>query len=229
MKRTAIKWHTVIILSMATAAMSGTAVTYAGPGCMSGNNYLTRGGYPYSPMPPQSYVQAAPQQQAYRQAMPPQQAYRQAMPYAYPAAPAPAMGRMAPRYSQPMMTQANYPGTATQPAKPAQAKSSPASTKKVAAGSQSKPAADSVTVRINGMKFQPAVLKIKPGTTVTWIQESRMPHTVSGMADGPRSATMYSGQKFSHTFDTAGSFKYVCDFHPSMKGSVIVAEPGVDT
>ena len=217
MKRIATSWRAGIILSLATAAMTGTALTHAGPGCMNGGKqHMARGYHPYSPMGPQP-------------------AYGQPAPYGHSAtaanymAPAPAMGRMAPRYNQPMMAQRGYPGVVSQPATPAQAKTSPVQPTKVAASVQNKPAGDNVTVRINGMQFQPARLTVKPGTTVTWIQDSRMPHAVSGDADGPRSPTLYSGQKFSHTFDAAGSYNYVCDFHPSMKGSVIVVEDGVGT
>jgi amicyanin len=91
------------------------------------------------------------------------------------------------------------------------------------------PAADAITVRIDGMRFEPATIKVKPGTTVTWVQNSSMPHTVNGGMDNMRSSTLYNGQSYSFTFDETGSFDYVCDFHPSMKGSVIVEEAGTRT
>jgi len=56
-----------------------------------------------------------------------------------------------------------------------------------------------------------------------------MPHTITGTADGLSSSTLYSGQQYSHTFDTTGRYDYACDFHPSMKGSVIVEPSGKDT
>ena len=88
---------------------------------------------------------------------------------------------------------------------------------------------ENITVRIDGMRFEPSSITVKPGTTVTWIHGSSMPHTVTGNADGLRSSTLYSGQHFSHTFDAAGRYDYTCDFHPSMKGSVIVEASGMDT
>ena len=95
--------------------------------------------------------------------------------------------------------------------------------------SKEQAAGDSVTVRIDGMQFKPATIKVKPGTTVTWIHNSSMPHTVSGDADGLRSSTLYQGQKFSYTFNKAGDFAYVCDLHPGMKGKVVVESGGQRT
>ena len=98
-----------------------------------------------------------------------------------------------------------------------------------AAASKSTPVDKSVTVRIDGMRFQPASITIEPGTTVTWIHGGQMPHTVTGNTDRLRSRTLYKGQKFSHTFNLTGKYKYFCDFHPSMRGSVVVEEVGTDT
>lgn len=91
------------------------------------------------------------------------------------------------------------------------------------------PAGDNVTVRINGMRFEPATVTVKPGTTVTWVHGSQMPHTITGNTDGLSSSTLYNGQTFSHTFDASGQYEYFCNLHPSMTGSVIVEEAGTDT
>jgi plastocyanin len=79
------------------------------------------------------------------------------------------------------------------------------------------------------MRFNPEKITVKPGTTVTWIHGSQMPHTVSGNADGLRSSTLYKGQQYSHTFNTSGSYSYFCELHPSMTGSVVVEEAGTDS
>jgi plastocyanin len=90
-------------------------------------------------------------------------------------------------------------------------------------------AADKITVRIDGMRFEPSIITVEPGTTVTWIQNSSMPHTVTGQADRMQSKTMSKGQSYTYTFDKAGSFDYSCDFHPSMKGTVVVKGGGTRT
>jgi len=118
--------------------------------------------------------------------------------------------------------------TVARTAAPAAVDSSPVSSTSHAANSGSEPAGENITVRINGMRFEPSNITVKPGATVTWIHGSSMPHTVTGNADGLRSGTLGSGQQYSHTFDATGRYDYACDFHPSMKGSVIVEASGTD-
>ena len=78
-------------------------------------------------------------------------------------------------------------------------------------------------VDIAQMSFEPAVIRIKKGETVTWNNRARMPHTVTAKGgDGPKSGTLRMGQSFSHTFDDAGTFEYYCAIHPSMSAKVIV-------
>ena len=93
----------------------------------------------------------------------------------------------------------------------------------------STPAVENITVRIDGMRFDPENITVKPGATVTWLHGSQMPHTVSSNADGLRSSTLYKGQQYSHTFNTTGSYSYFCELHPSMTGSVVVEEVGTDS
>ncbi len=78
-------------------------------------------------------------------------------------------------------------------------------------------------VNISQMRFEPAVIDIKAGETVTWRNGAGMPHTVSGRSDGgPQSGTLGLGQAFSHTFDKPGTYEYYCALHPGMTGTVIV-------
>lgn len=77
--------------------------------------------------------------------------------------------------------------------------------------------ADSVAVRDNS--FGPAVLEVASGTTVTWVWQGHAPHDVVG--DGFASEIQDSGE-FTHTFDTPGTYDYVCTLHPGMTGTVTV-------
>jgi len=44
-------------------------------------------------------------------------------------------------------------------------------------------------------------------------------------ADGSwGSDTLSNGQSFSKVFDAAGTFDYVCTFHPGMTGKIIVTK-----
>lgn len=69
--------------------------------------------------------------------------------------------------------------------------------------------------------FQPKTTKVAPGDTVTWKFEGVSAHNVT--FDGFNSKLMKSGT-YTHTFDTAGSFKYHCTIHTGMSGTIEVSD-----
>lgn len=75
-------------------------------------------------------------------------------------------------------------------------------------------------VTIVDFAFEPASVTIPQGSTVTWTNAGSAPHTVTGSFGD--SGTLASGQAYSHTFTEAGTFDYVCQFHPQMTGQVVV-------
>jgi plastocyanin len=81
--------------------------------------------------------------------------------------------------------------------------------------------ADDTEVHIDNFVFQPAELKIKVGTTVTWTNRDDIPHTVVS-AGKFRSKTLDTDDKFSFTFTNAGDYKYFCSLHPHMTGMIKV-------
>ena len=189
------------VISLTAAAMIAPQVIHAGPGCMN-NQRMTQGYYPHSPMGPHM-------------------AYGQRAPYAYyPPAP-PFTGMMASPYSRPMTNRQSAPAVVGSQTVIA---TNTAQSSGAASSGKSMPAGETITVRIDGMRFDPENITVKPGTTVTWVHGSQMPHTISGNADGLRSGTLYNGQQYSHTFDATGSYNYFCGLHPSMTGSVVVEE-----
>ena len=76
-------------------------------------------------------------------------------------------------------------------------------------------------VHIDNFVFQPAELKIKVGTTVTWTNRDDIPHTVVS-AGKFRSKALDTDDKFSFTFTDAGDYKYFCSLHPHMTGMIKV-------
>jgi len=62
---------------------------------------------------------------------------------------------------------------------------------------------------------------VKAGTTVTWVNEDDIPHTVVSTGHF-RSKPLDTGDKFTFTFTTAGSFQYFCSLHPHMQASITV-------
>ena len=83
--------------------------------------------------------------------------------------------------------------------------------------------AETKTVEIKGMKFQPSPITLARGDTVQWTNRDAMAHTVTadnGEFDSGK--TLGKGESFSHTFPDAGTFWYHCEIHPSMRGQVVV-------
>ena len=82
-----------------------------------------------------------------------------------------------------------------------------------------------VTVGMDHNTFIPSEITVAPGTTVTWVNNEAMPHTVVDQSKGFRSKMLAKEATFSFTFTTAGDYDYLCSIHPNMKGKVIV-KPG---
>ena len=76
--------------------------------------------------------------------------------------------------------------------------------------------------KIENTQIKSEVPDLRPGTTVVWTNNSRVPHTVTfnnGMAD---SGVIYPGQSVRFTFTQWGTFAYHCRIHPFMHGWVNV-------
>ncbi len=81
------------------------------------------------------------------------------------------------------------------------------------------------SVSMDHNTFIPSEITVAPGTTVTWVNNEAMPHTVVDPSKGFRSKMLAKDATFSFTFTTAGDYDYLCSIHPNMKGKVIV-KPG---
>jgi plastocyanin len=90
----------------------------------------------------------------------------------------------------------------------------------------------SVTVRIpmNAMNLGNRAfgepIDVPAGTTVTWINDDSMPHTVTSTEGAFDSDTLNHGESFSFTFTTPGEYDYFCEIHPTMTGRVNVLAGG---
>lgn len=85
--------------------------------------------------------------------------------------------------------------------------------------------ASSGQVAISNFTFQPGNITVKRGGKIVWTNRDSMAHTVTvDQAQGPASAPLNQGDSYTYTFETAGTFNYHCNIHPSMRGSVTVVE-----
>lgn len=84
--------------------------------------------------------------------------------------------------------------------------------------------ASTVEVKIDNFSFGPASLTVAVGTTVTWTNRDDIPHTVVSTDDAKtfKSKVLDTDEKFSFTFNKAGTYPYFCSIHPKMTGKVIV-------
>lgn len=79
------------------------------------------------------------------------------------------------------------------------------------------------TVTIDATSFRPASITVAPGDSVVWVNKDVIPHTATSSKAGLfDSGTIASGRSWKHTFKSKGELAYVCQFHPTMKGSLVV-------
>jgi plastocyanin len=77
-------------------------------------------------------------------------------------------------------------------------------------------------VIIEGMRFQPEVLKVKAGDSIVWINNDPFPHTATSQAGGFDSKLLNAGGSWTYVADKKGEFGYTCTFHITMKAKLVV-------
>jgi plastocyanin len=78
-------------------------------------------------------------------------------------------------------------------------------------------------VVIENFSFSPGTLAVPVGATVTWTNHDNVPHVVASADDQfKKSPVLKTGQRFSNSFATAGTYSYFCSIHPRMTGKIIV-------
>jgi plastocyanin len=83
--------------------------------------------------------------------------------------------------------------------------------------------ASKAEVVIDNFSFSPKTFTVPAGATVTWTNHDNVPHVVTSADDQfKKSLVLKTGQRFSNTFATAGSYSYFCSIHPRMTGKIIV-------
>jgi plastocyanin len=77
-------------------------------------------------------------------------------------------------------------------------------------------------IKIDNFTFGPVAATVPVGTTVTWVNNDDIPHTVVATDKSFKSKVLDTDEKFSFTFAKAGTYDYFCSIHPHMTGKVIV-------
>lgn len=76
-------------------------------------------------------------------------------------------------------------------------------------------------VTIEGMRFQPAEVTVRPGDKVVWRNKDMVPHTATA-AGRFDSREIGAGRSWTWTARGRGRHGYVCTYHPGMTGAVVV-------
>jgi plastocyanin len=76
------------------------------------------------------------------------------------------------------------------------------------------------TVLMQGFGFTPDTVEASVGDTLVWENRDIVPHAVAGGALASGSIAPDSSWRF--VVQTPGTVPYICPFHPTMKGTLIV-------
>jgi plastocyanin len=71
--------------------------------------------------------------------------------------------------------------------------------------------------------FTPSVLRVNPGTEVTFVNKDPVVHNVSATGWGYLE-DMAEGEAFTATFDEPGVYPYACTYHAGMTGAIVVGD-----
>ena len=78
-------------------------------------------------------------------------------------------------------------------------------------------------VAIQGMKFNPAELKARPGDTVTFTNMDGAPHTGTAKDGSFDTGKLSKGKSATVTIAAAGDIAFFCKIHSGMKGVIHAA------
>jgi plastocyanin len=85
----------------------------------------------------------------------------------------------------------------------------------------SEPVAATEVEMVKSYRFDPKVIEIESGDTVTWTNEDNFTHTVQ--VEGQEDHKVEQGESVEIRFDEPGTYDYVCTLHSQdMDGTVIV-------
>src|SRR5438874_701049 len=78
-------------------------------------------------------------------------------------------------------------------------------------------ATNEAEIAIQSFQFVPAILTVKAGAAVTWVNHDEEPHNVVSPERVFRSKAIDSGEKFTVVLDKPGTYSYLCAVHPHMR------------
>ncbi len=77
-------------------------------------------------------------------------------------------------------------------------------------------------VHMANFAYSPKKIVINQGDRVTWVNNDRVSYTVTSNSGLFNSGNIAPGQAYTTAFLQKGIYYYHCQFHPNMKGVVVV-------
>lgn len=81
-----------------------------------------------------------------------------------------------------------------------------------------------VAIAIDNFAFTPPMISVAAGTRIVWTSRDDCPHNIVSAEDPRvlRSSVLDTGDRFSFTFATPGTYRYFCSLHPHKQATVVV-------
>lgn len=92
----------------------------------------------------------------------------------------------------------------------------------IASTAGAQPAPRTIHVDIHAFQFVPARVDALVGDTIEWTNKDFAPHTASDTGGKWTTAPLDNGAIDRVVVKTPGTFAYRCNFHPQMKGTIVV-------
>ena len=77
------------------------------------------------------------------------------------------------------------------------------------------------TVGINNMSYDPTPSNLKVGDTIAWVNRDTVLHSVTAR-DHSFDLRINPGQTVKQSLTKAGNFPFICLFHTTMRGALVV-------
>ena len=77
-------------------------------------------------------------------------------------------------------------------------------------------------VRVDNFSFGPETLTVPANKAVTWVNKDDVPHVIASTDGLFKYKALDTDDKFSFTFNKAGTYSYYCSIHPKMVGKIVV-------
>jgi plastocyanin len=78
------------------------------------------------------------------------------------------------------------------------------------------------TIVMEGVAYRPATITVNAGDKVVWANKDPFPHTATAQDKSFDSREIAAAKTWTYVAKKKGTFAYVCTYHPTMKGTLVV-------